>query len=280
MKKILIVGAGGMLGTSIATAFQDSNTICLDRNDLDITCYSKVRHQLYKHRPEYVINCAAYTAVDQAESEPLEAFKINASAVGMLAALVKQVGATLIHFSTDYVFDGTAVSPYKPTDLTNPLNTYGSSKLQGEQAIQRTGVKHYIFRISWLYAPHGKNFFRWVMENDLEEMKVVDNQTGCPTSAVDLADFITHVVYKDPEHYGIYHFCNKGSMTWFAFAKAILAHAGLQRKITPVSEFPTVAKRPEYSVLDSSMTEVQFGYEITRVSEAIEKTFTAYTEQL
>ena len=275
----MILGAGGMLGASIAAAFKESNPICFDRKDLDITCYSKVRQQLYKHKLDYVINCAAYTAVDQAESEPEMAYKINSSAVRMLADLVKQIGGTLIHFSTDYVFDGTSVGPYKPSDKTNPINTYGSSKLQGERSIQHSGVKHYIFRISWLYAPHGSNFFRWVMENDLEEMKIVDNQTGCPTSALEVADFIAHVVDKDPEQYGTYHFCNTGSMTWFAFAKAILDQAGLQKKVSPISEFPTVAKRPEYSVMDCSTIDSVFQFNIPPQPLALSRVFENYLKQ-
>ena len=180
--------------------------IALNRKELDITCYSKVRKELFKHCPDYVINCAAYTAVDLAEEEPEEAHKINATAVGMLASLTKQINATLIHFSTDYVFDGTATEPYTPDDVTNPINVYGHSKLMGEKLIKSSGVNHYIFRISWLYAPHGKNFFRWVIDSKEKELKVVDSQLGCPTRSIDVAEFVHHVIQNDPKTYGIYHY--------------------------------------------------------------------------
>lgn len=275
----MILGAGGMLGTSIAAAFKESNPICLGRNDLDITCFSKVRQQLYKHKPDYLINCAAYTAVDQAEEEPEKAFRINYKAVELLSQIAREVNAVFIHFSTDYVFDGTSNSPYKPDDKVNPLNIYGRSKWLGEEGVRRSGVDHYIFRISWLYAPHGKNFFRWVIENDLEEMKVVDNQIGCPTSALDIADFIAHVVDKDPVRYGTYHFCNQGSMTWFAFAKAILDQAGLKKKITPVSEFPTLAKRPKNSSMNNSAIEDIFQIKIPAQSTGLARVSKRYREQ-
>lgn len=265
----MIIGAGGMLGISMSEALKDFNLITLNREELDITCYSKVRHALFKDQPDYVINCAAYTAVDKAEEEPELAFKINSSAVGMLAHVVKQVNATLIHFSTDYVFDGKATSPYKPEDPVNPINVYGASKWAGEQLIRASGVKHYIFRISWLYAPHGKNFYRWVLDNDLEEMQVVDTQVGCPTSAIDVADFIAHVIEKDPFNYGTYHFCNEGSMTWYDFATAIVKQAGLLKKIVAVSEFPAVAKRPEYSIMNNSNTSMAMFYDIPGINEAL-----------
>ncbi|KQC34477.1 dTDP-4-dehydrorhamnose reductase [Nonlabens sp. YIK11] len=252
--------------------------VAFNRSELDITCYSTVRQKLYQYKPDYIINCAAYTAVDQAEVEPETAYKINASAVGMLASMAKQIDATLIHFSTDYVFNGSSKTPYKPDDPVNPINTYGRSKWLGERAIVSSGVKHYILRTSWLYAPHGKNFFRWVMENDQEEMKVVDTQVGCPTSAIDVADFIRHLINTDPERYGTYYFCNKGSMTWYAFAKAISEKAGLQKKISRVKTFPSLAERPEYSVLDCSNILSVFDYQISIQEGAMNKVLDAYRE--
>jgi len=265
-----------MLGISMSKALQNFELIVLSRQDLDISCFSKVRKQLYTHQPDYIINCAAYTEVDLAESQAETAYKINSRAVGMLAQLAKEIQATLIHFSTDYVFDGSATSPYKPTASTNPINVYGASKLQGEKAIQRSGVKHYIFRISWLYAPHGKNFFRWVMENDRQEMNVVDNQTGCPTSAIDVANFVNHIIHNDPNTYGTYHFTNTGNLSWFAFAKAIATKAGLQKNIIPVSHFPTAAKRPAFSLLECSLTEHTFNYDISSTHEALDSVYSTY----
>lgn len=267
----MIIGAGGMLGISMSEAFKGYNLITLNREELDITCYSKVRQTLFKYAPDYIINCAAYTAVDKAEEEPELAFKINSSAVGMLAHVVKQVNATLIHFSTDYVFDGKATSPYKPEDPVNPINVYGASKWAGEQLIRASGVKHYIFRISWLYAPHGKNFYRWVLDNDLEEMQVVDTQVGCPTSALDVADFIAHVIEKDPFNYGTYHFCNEGSMTWYDFAQLINQKLNLGKRIIPISNFPTMAERPTYSVMICDKTEQFFDYKCSSIEAGLVK---------
>ncbi|SCY33067.1 dTDP-4-dehydrorhamnose reductase [Nonlabens sp. Hel1_33_55] len=272
----MIIGAGGMLGISMVHEFAGFDIVALDKEDLDITCYSKVRQQLLKHQPEFIINCAAYTAVDLAEKEPEKAHKINGSAVGMLASLAKQISATIIHFSTDYVFDGNSTEPYKPTDPVNPINVYGHSKLLGEKLIKRSAAKHYIFRISWLYAPHGKNFFKWVIENDLEEMEVVNTQTGCPTSALDVASFVKHVIENDPKKYGTYHFCNKDSMTWYAFAKAIIEKASMHKKIFPVSEFPTLAQRPAYSVMDCSLTITTFNFEIQKVKMALDNVIIQY----
>ncbi|PRP67776.1 dTDP-4-dehydrorhamnose reductase [Nonlabens agnitus] len=272
----MIIGAGGMLGISMVHELAGFDVVALEKEDLDITCYSKVRQQLLKHQPEYIINCAAYTAVDLAEREPEKAHKINGSAVGMLASLAKQINATIIHFSTDYVFDGKATEPYKPTDPVNPINVYGQSKLLGEILIKRSGAKHYIFRISWLYAPHGKNFFKWVLENDLEEMKVVDTQTGCPTSALDVASFVKHVIENDPKKHGTYHFSNEGSMTWYAFAKAIIKQAGLNNKITKTNKFSTLAKRPDYSTLDYSLIKKVFNYESPKACTALSNVFTQY----
>ena len=194
----MIIGSSGMLGHSMTRSFSGFEVISLSRKELDITCYAAVRQQFYLHKPQYVINCAAYTAVDKAESEPAAAFQINYSAVRVIARIAKQIDATLIHFSTDYMFDGTSEHPYLPCDITNPINVYGANKLMEENAIRSLDMRYYIFRISWLYAAHGKNFFRWVMENDLEEMKVVDNQKGSPTSAADVAAFIEHVIGQDP----------------------------------------------------------------------------------
>jgi dTDP-4-dehydrorhamnose reductase len=254
----MILGAGGMLGTSIAAAFKESNPICLGRNDLDITCFSKVRQQLYKHKPDYLINCAAYTAVDQAEEEPEKAFRINYRAVELLSQIAREVNAVFIHFSTDYVFDGTSNSPYKPEDKVNPLNVYGRSKWLGEEAIRRSGVDHYIFRISWLYAPYGKNFYTWVLDNKASELSIVETQVGCPTSVEDVTALLNQVLLKDVQNFGTYHFTGGKAMSWFAFAKAIVKEHKLQKNIVPLKEYPSKAKRPSYSVIDDSKTRDTF----------------------
>ncbi|MDP5077815.1 MAG: dTDP-4-dehydrorhamnose reductase, partial [Nonlabens sp.] len=227
-------------------------------------------------KPDYIINCAAYTAVDSAESNKERAYAINATAVEKLAQIANQFGATLIHFSTDYVFDGNATTPYRVNYPTAPINVYGASKLAGEEAIRRTGSAHYIFRVSWLFAPHGKNFFRWVAETDMEELNIVDSQTGSPTSALDVAAFIKHLIKNDPAVYGTYHFTNTGSCTWFAFAKAINDKLSLNKKINPVASFKTAASRPTYSVMDCSETEKTFDYKIPSIEDGLEHVIKSY----
>lgn len=275
----MVIGAGGMLGMSMTTALKEFELVALSRQDLDITCYSRIMHLLFKYKPEYIINCAAYTAVDKAESEPNAAYLINYRAVQMLAYAAKKIHATVIHFSTDYVFDGTANNPYKPEDDTNPINIYGKSKWLGEQALRASGVNHYTFRLSWLYAPHGKNFFKWVLENNLEEMQIVNSQTGSPTSAIDVSDFIKHIIITDPKSYGTYHFCNEGSLTWYAFAKAILKKAGIDKKIIPVDDFPTIAARPQYSVMDCTEITTIFNYKIPSQKEALQLVYRKYSSR-
>lgn len=260
-----------MLGTAIKNALSDHELYAFSSTDLDIICTHKFHEKVAFIRPDYIINCAAYTAVDLAESEPENAFKINALAVEKMAQIANQYNATLIHFSTDYVFDGNATTPYLTEQETNPVNVYGASKLAGEKAISQVNGKHYIFRISWLYAPHGKNFFKWVATTDQQELNVVNTQTGSPTSALDVADFVKHVIDNDPKSYGIYHFTNQGAMTWYDFAVAINQKLELGKRIHPVATFKTAAKRPAYSVLDCSITQQVFNYTIFSVEDGLDE---------
>jgi dTDP-4-dehydrorhamnose reductase len=268
--KILITGANGMLGTAIKAALQEQELFCFSSKELDISCSFQLDQKVKNIRPDYIINCAAYTAVDLAETEEEKAFKINALAVQKMAQISKQYKATFIHFSTDYVFKGDAATPYVIDQETDPINVYGASKLAGEKAIAQIDGKHYIFRISWLYAPHGKNFFKWVAGTEMKELNIVDSQTGSPTSAPDVAAFIHHVLKNDPTAYGVYHFTNQGARTWFDFAQAINNKLDLGKKITPVADFKTAAKRPAYSVMDCHRTEEVFGYKIPTVEEGLD----------
>ena len=187
--KIIIAGGSGMLGNAIREALKDNEVFAMSSKEMDITCPSRVDAIVKQIRPDYIINCAAYTAVDLAESEEEKAYQLNALAVEKLAQVSSQYDATLIHFSTDYVFMGDGNIPYLPSDPVDPINIYGASKLAGELAIQKVVCNAYVFRISWLYAPHGKNFFRWVVETENKNLKIVDSQTGSPTSALDVAAF-------------------------------------------------------------------------------------------
>lgn len=277
--KILITGANGMLGTAIKAALQEQELFCFSSKELDISCSFQLDQKVKNIRPDYIINCAAYTAVDLAETEEEKAFKINALAVQKMAQISKQYKATFIHFSTDYVFKGDAATPYVIDQETDPINVYGASKLAGEKAIAQIDGKHYIFRISWLYAPHGKNFFKWVAGTEMKELNIVDSQTGSPTSAPDVAAFIHHVLKNDPKAYGAYHFTNQGAWTWFDFAQAINNKLDLGKKITPVADFKTAAKRPAYSVMDCHRTEEVFGYKIPTVEEGLDGVVAVHQHQ-
>ena len=276
MKKIIITGATGMLGTAITSALQGHDLYSYSSKDLDITCSFKLDQIVKSIKPDYIINCAAYTAVDLAETDQEKAFRINALAVQKMAQVANQYQATLIHFSTDYVFNGTATQPYLPLQETDPINVYGASKLVGEKSITQVNGNHYIFRISWLYAPHGKNFFKWVAGTDMKELKIVDSQTGSPTSALDVSSFIKHLVKNDPETYGVYHFTNQGAMTWFEFAIAINKKLNLDKIIHPVATFKTAAKRPTYSVMDGSDTIKVFNYKIPTVEKGLDEVVRIY----
>ncbi|EAS20686.1 dTDP-4-dehydrorhamnose reductase [Flavobacteria bacterium BBFL7] len=271
MKKVIITGANGMLGTAIKKALSAQDVYAFSSNELDITCSQQLHKKIAAIQPHYIINCAAYTAVDLAETEQEKAYRINALAVQKMAQIADQYDATLIHFSTDYVFNGDAATPYTSNQETDPINIYGASKLAGEKAISQVNGKHYIFRISWLYAAHGKNFFNWVAGTDLEELNIVDSQTGSPTSALDVANFINHLLNNDPANYGVYHFTNQGEMTWYAFAKAINQKLDLGKNINAVAEFKTIAKRPAYSVMDCGETQRVFDYEITSVENGLDE---------
>lgn len=265
-----------MLGTAIKASLKDCDVYSFGSKELDITCSFQLDQRVKNIQPDYIINCAAYTAVDLAETEDEKAFKINAVAVQKMAQIAKQHNATLIHFSTDYVFKGDASIPYTTDQVTNPINVYGASKLAGEKAITQLAGKHYIFRISWLYARHGKNFFNWVAGTDMKELNIVDSQTGSPTSALDVAIFIEHLLKNDPVAYGVYHFTNQGSWTWFDFAQAINKKLDLGKTIHPVTEFKTAAKRPAYSVMSCEKTERVFNYKIPSVEEGLDEVVRQY----
>ncbi|PQJ33158.1 dTDP-4-dehydrorhamnose reductase [Nonlabens arenilitoris] len=276
MKKILITGANGMLATAIKNALSGCEVYAFSSQELDITCSQSLHKNIATILPDYIINCAAYTAVDLAETEEEKAFKINALAVEKMAQIAEQYRATLIHFSTDYVFDGNVSKPYAVDHPTRPVNIYGASKLAGEKAITQVNAKHYIFRISWLYAPYGKNFFNWIAETDLEELSIVNTQTGSPTSALDVADFMNHLIHNDPKNYGTYHFTNQGEMTWYAFAKAINQKLDLNKTINPVATFKTAAKRPTYSAMDCKKTEQVFNYLTPSISDGLDRVVARY----
>ncbi len=261
--KILITGQHGQVSRELQLRLQDlGELIVLGRDQLDLADADQIRQHVRAHRPGLIINAAAHTAVDLAESEPDAAFAINAIAPGILAEEAKALGIPLIHYSTDYVFDGSKPAPYTETDTPNPLGVYGQSKLAGEQAITAVGGEHLILRTSWVYSNHGKNFLL-TMQRLLQEkpqMRIVADQIGAPTWAGSIANSTRALIERwqagEPGEWGIYHLTAGGETSWFGFAQAIGEHLREQDKACaelepiPSSAYPTPAQRPLNSRLD------------------------------
>ncbi len=265
-QKILVTGSNGQLGKElkkIAPSFPQFEFIFLSREDLPIHHFEMVRHYYKVYQPSYLINCAAYTAVDRAEQEKDLAFQVNGEAVGVLAAICKEQHCKFIHISTDYVFDGTATVPYKEDSPTNPQSVYGASKLEGEKQALQLNPDSIIIRTSWLYSEFGKNFVKTMMKllQEKDEINVVNDQIGSPTYANDLAEAIMQIISLKQWHPGIYNYSNDAVISWFDFAEAIKDLSGSTCKINPIStsQFPTPAKRPSYSVLDKKKIQDVYG---------------------
>lgn len=261
--KVLVTGSNGQLGRSLQDALQSENAknfIFKNTEALDVTNVKQVEDFFQKNKINYVINCAAYTNVELAEEEEKQAYLVNAFAVKNLAEQCLQHNVTLIHISTDYVFDGKKNMPYLETDTTNPINIYGKSKLKGEQYIQDILTQYFIVRTSWLYSKkHGNNFFKFIkgaLDQD-KALKILDNQFGSPTNTKDLAEVLLKIIRARNENYGLYHYTGKGITNWFEYAKAIAAiyNPGKSHLITPTNNYPTKAKRATYTKLDTSKAE-------------------------
>ncbi len=267
MKRILITGANGQLGSEIASKADTINNIYFftDVDELDICNREAVCDYITKNSIEVVINCAAYTAVDTAEDDKANAYKINSDAVENIAIACKEQGAVLLHVSTDYVFDGKGDTPYNESDSTQPIGVYGDSKLKGEEVAMASGCSALIFRTSWLYSEFGNNFVKTMIRLTAErdELMVVNDQRGCPTYAADLAELL--VMLSESGKYegceGIYHFSNEGAITWFDFACEIARLAGNNCDIKPCTsaQFPSKVTRPSYSVMSKSKVQEVFG---------------------
>ena len=258
MTTILVTGGHGQLASCIKDVekqYDDLDVIYTDFLELDICDLNQVQ-AFFKARKQinYCINCAAYTAVDKAETEVDKAFDINAKGAKNLAFACNEHGVVLIHISTDFVFDGQKNEPYTETDEANPISVYGASKLQGEVEIQHILKEHFIIRTSWLYSEHGNNFMKTMLRlaETRDEINVVSDQIGTPTYAGDLAEVILTIIDSKSESYGIYHYSNEGVASWYDFAKAIFKYSMQNIKLNKISteEYPTPAKRPLYSVLD------------------------------
>lgn len=272
--KILVTGTSGQLAQSLIEAGLATgiDVVALRRPQLDLTIPGTLRTALADVEPDIVVNAGAYTAVDRAETEESLAHKVNAAGAGELATQCSRVGAALVHISTDYVFDGTKSSPYVETDATGPTNAYGRTKLAGEQAVAAACARHVILRTAWVYSPFGVNFLRTMLRLGAErpEVKVVDDQRGCPTYAPHLAGAIVEIARQIASRpsdgpWGIYHAAGSGETTWCGFAREIFATTsgrGLPTpKLTPITtaDFPTPARRPANSRLDCSRLERTFG---------------------
>lgn len=279
-KNVLVTGANGQLGQELNYMVQNTNTpfrfIFTDFEQLDITDKQQVQHFVIENKIEYIINCAAYTAVDNAESDEEVAYKINYEGVKNLAEVVREVGAKLIHISTDYVFDGTSTIPYKEDDICNPLSVYGKSKLKGEQAIAENAKEWIIIRTSWLFSQYGNNFVKTMLRlmSEKEELNIVADQRGTPTYAADLAEMIFVILDEAEWHTGIYHFSNSGETTWYDFASKIMELSKLNNcklSKTTSDQYKTAAKRPMYSVLDKSKIENKYNVVIPTWENALER---------
>jgi len=272
--KILVSGAYGQLGSElkeIELQFPNYHFLFTDVDTLDITNEFAVETYFNKNRPDFVINCAAYTAVDKAETEKEIAEKVNAIAPKIIGRFSKKIGAKLIHVSTDYVFDGKTNLPYSETDAVNPKGVYGKTKLQGELNCLSENPESIIVRTSWLYSEFGNNFVKTMLRlgKVRDSLKVVVDQIGTPTYAADLAKVILSIIQvseKDAIKFipGIYNYSNEGVASWYDFAKAIFDIENIKCAVSPVlsNQFPTLAKRPHFSVLNKSKIRMNFGLEI------------------
>ena len=259
MIKVLVTGGKGQLAQSIQSISNDYPSldfVFLGSNDLDISNINEVEDYFSKNNFDYCINCAAYTAVDKAEEEQELAKKVNVTGAKNLAITCKDKDVVLIHISTDFVFDGEAKTPYREDDTTNPISVYGQTKRDGEVEITSNLSQHFIIRTSWLYSEFAGNFVKTMLRlsKERDELSVVDDQTGCPTYAKDLAEVILKIIDSQTKQFGTYHYSNQGEITWYDFAKEIFRQS--QTKInlhkTDSQTFKTLATRPKYSVLNTS----------------------------
>lgn len=280
--KILVIGALGQLGHEIMKlssplthewVFADINGDGCDVLTVDVTDREQV-NAIVTPDVDVVVNCSAYNEVDKAEDDEQEAMKVNAYAVGFIADAVRRADALLVHFSSDYVFDGKANVPYSEDCEPDPVNAYGRSKLAGERAVKESGCRHMIFRTSWLYSLTGRNFFKTmaVKTAEMPSLKVVFDQTGTPTCACDLAFLIKYIIDNDMlDRTGLYHYSNEGTATWYDFAKEINDALGYTCDVKPcrTGEYPAVAVRPGYSVLDKSKVKETFGLPVPHWRESL-----------
>jgi dTDP-4-dehydrorhamnose reductase len=284
--RILLTGANGQLGYELAPLLATLGEVAAtDRATLDLASADAIAAKVRDFKPALIVNAAAYTAVDLAEKERDQAFAINAAAPAVLASEAKRCGALLVHYSTDYVFDGSAHTPYPEDAPTHPLSVYGASKLEGERAVAASGAKALVFRTSWVYGRRGRNFLLTVrrLAAERDELRIVDDQTGVPNWCRTLAQATARVLAPGPdaagERRGLYHLSCTGQATWYGFAKAIVGDAHTPR-VTPIatSDYPTPARRPAFGVLDTSRFVCTFGFALPDWRAAFDECMTSPLE--
>jgi dTDP-4-dehydrorhamnose reductase len=273
--KLLLLGRNGQVGWELQRSLAPlGELVALGSSDADFSQIEQLKATVLALRPDVIVNAAAHTAVDRAESEPELALQLNATAPGVLAEAAHQIGALMVHYSTDYVFDGSGSAPWKESDATGPLSVYGRTKLEGEQMVAAHGARHLIFRTSWVYAARGGNFAKTMLRlaGERERLTVIDDQFGAPTGAELLADVTAHAIrdtLRDPAKAGLYHLAADGETTWNGYARFVLEQAqasGVALKATPdtvdavpTRAFPTPAARPRNSRLDTRKLQSTFG---------------------
>ena len=275
---ILVTGCNGQLGKELqvlAESFPEYHFVFASREDLKLHHFELVENFFLAAKPQYCINCAAYTAVDKAEAEQELAMLVNSKAVGNLAAVCKKYQTKLIHISTDYVFDGESEIPYSEEDSTDPINIYGASKLLGEQFCMKENPDAIIIRTSWVYSSFGHNFVKTMMRlmNERNELSVVSDQVGSPTYAADLAKAILTIISFGKWEAGIYHYSNEGKISWFEFAQEIKKLTKSKTIVKPIltAEYPTPAKRPKFSLLNKEKIRSVFHIQIVEWKISLKK---------
>jgi dTDP-4-dehydrorhamnose reductase len=279
-RKILVFGANGQVGRALVSG-APRLTVGFNRSSADICTDDAVRRKLRDHLPLAIVNAAAYTAVDRAELEPKEALRVNRDGAAVLAAVASLADVPFIHISTDYVFDGTKRTPYCEDDPVAPLGAYGLSKAEGERAVREICAKHVILRTSWVYSPYGTNFVRTMLRlaRESQELRIVDDQLGCPTAAADIASTILSIVERataeDFSAWGTYHYCGRDPVTWYRFAGLIFEAAARYGQKAPrlvqisTAQYPTPARRPAYSVLSTEKLKRTFDIAGSPLSESL-----------
>ena len=278
MKKILVTGGNGQLGSELrvlSITYPQFDWVFTDYQELDLCDLEHLSTHLSKIQPQYIINCAAHTAVDKAESEGELSDLLNHQAVGVLAKWSAANDCKFIHISTDYVFDGTAATPLSETAATGPINVYGQTKLAGELACRAACPESIIIRTSWVYSSFGANFVKTMsrLMQERDSLSVVNDQIGSPTYAADLARAIMTIIMHPQWQAGLYHFSNEGEISWFEFALAIQEIGGFDCEVNgiPSSAYPTPAARPNYSLLDKTKIKATFGVTVPEYKESLKK---------